>query len=98
MAEAPNNGQPWTDTDDAVVDVFPPAEAAEMLGRTLKAILSRRASRGIGLGYLRRGLKWRLRREHYQTGQGTRYELAPPLPQCRFCRRSARIQGLCMKC
>jgi len=36
--EAPNKSQRWTDIDDAVVLIFPPREAAAILGRTLRAV------------------------------------------------------------
>lgn len=48
MADAPNKWAKWTDAEDAVVDLFPAAEAAELLGRTYQAVRSRRHQKGLG--------------------------------------------------
>ena len=100
MAEAPNKSQRWTDTEDAVVDMFPAREAAELLGRTYQAVRSRRDQLGLGSYHGNRKPKKRLRREYFQTGEGPREETVEPpkRPKCRFCRRKAHVKGLCLKC
>src|SRR6476646_3700871 len=100
MAKAPNKWQRWTDTEDAVVDLFPAREAAELLGRTYQAVRSRRAQKGLGPAHGNRKAKKRLRREFFKTGDGPREEVVPPpkRPKCRYCRRKARAKGLCMNC
>ena len=100
MAEAPNKGERWTDTEDAVVDMFPAREAAELLGRTYQAVRSQRDQLGLGPYHGNRKPKKRLRREYFQTGEGPREEVVPasPLPKRRHCRRKAVAKGLCNKC
>jgi hypothetical protein len=100
MAEAPNKGQRWTDTEDSVVDLFPAREAAELLRRTYQAVRSRRDQKGLGPAHGNRKAKKRLRREYFQTGEGPREETVEPpkRPKCRYCRRKARAKGLCKKC
>lgn len=95
-------GERWTDTDDAVVIAFYPAEAAAILGRTLGAIYHRRRR----LACCTRAMKprKRLRREFFQRdSQGPRDEIVPPAsPQwpakCRFCPQPAFSRGLCKEC
>jgi SLT domain-containing protein len=100
MADAPNKSKRWTDTEDSVVDLFPAAQAAELLGRTYQAVRSRRDQLGLDPYHGNRKGKKRLRREYFQTGEGPREEAVPPLkrPKCRLCRRKVRAKGLCMKC
>ena len=75
MAEAPNKGARWTDTEDSVVDLFPAREAAELLGRTYQAVRSRRDQKGLGPAHGNRKPRKRLRREYFQTGEGPREEV-----------------------
>src|SRR5438477_12714403 len=100
MADAPNKSQRWTDTEDAVVDLFPAREAAELLGRTYQAVRSRRDQKGLGPAHGNRKPRKRLRREYFRTGDGPREETVPPppRPKCRYCRRKAHAKGLCKKC
>src|SRR4051794_14166698 len=100
MSEAPNKGAPWTDTDDATVLLFPPREAAAILGRTLRAVYMRRSLKGIGDDHADRRPRKRLRRQFFKDGQGERYEAIPPrpAPKCRYCPRRAIGRGLCRKC
>src|SRR5262245_39464385 len=96
-------GKPWTDTDDATVLMFPPAEAAAILGRTLQAVWHRRSLKDMGGAHKDRKPRRRLRREYYATGQGERDE-AVPRPRkrwrrCRQCRlRKVHAHGLCVSC
>jgi hypothetical protein len=99
MAKAPNKSARWTDTDDAVVDLFPVAEAAAILGRTVEGVRSRRAIKGLGPRHGNQKPKTRLRREYFSTGQGPREEaVPPPARKCRYCPRSIHARGLCRRC
>src|SRR3954463_7175212 len=100
MSEAPNKGAPWTDTDDAVVLIFPPREAAAILGRTLRAVYMRRSAKGIGDDHADRKPRKRLRRQFFRDGQGERHDTIPnrPAPKCRYCRGVATHRGLSQKC
>jgi hypothetical protein len=91
----------WSDTDDATVLTFYPAEAAAILGRTLAAVMHRRRK----LACCSRAMKprKRLRREFFQReSEGPREEIvAQPAPEkriCRFCQRREFARGLCRKC
>jgi hypothetical protein len=100
MAKAPNKSARWTDTDDAVVDLFPVAEAAAILGRTIEGVRSRRAAKALGPAHGNQKPKSRLRREYFQTGEGPREEFVPaPARKCRFChRKTLYARGLCKRC
>jgi hypothetical protein len=100
MAEAPNKHARWTDTEDAVVDMFPAAEAAALLGRTYQGVRSRRDQKGLGPPHGNRKPKKRPRREFFATGQEPREGVVPPppMPDCRYCCRKALTRGLCKKC
>src|SRR4051794_28394082 len=101
MAEAPNKGQPWSDTDDAVLLTFDPAEAAEMLGRSLRAINARRLKLGLTRENINRKPRQCLRREYFQANsQGRRWDVKLPRERtkCRFCDNPDHEQGLCVKC
>src|SRR5438874_791238 len=100
MAEAPNTGARWTDTEGSVVDLFLAREAAELLGRTYQAVRSRRDQKGLGPAHGNRKAKKRLRREYFRTGEGPREEVIKPpkRPKCRLCRRKARGKGMCLRC
>jgi hypothetical protein len=97
---APNKSKRWTDTDDAVVLLFTPREAAAILGRTLRAVYMRRSLKGIGDDHRDRKPRKRLRRQFFQDGQGERSEEMPPspAPKCRYCQRRATDLGLCHPC
>jgi hypothetical protein len=100
MSKAPNKSARWTDTDDSIVDLFPVAEAAAILGRTYEGVRSRRAARGLGPRHGNQKPKRRLRREYFSTGQGPR-EAIEPLPErsCRYCTcQKLHARGLCKKC
>jgi hypothetical protein len=91
----------WTDTDDAVVIAFYPAEAAAILGRTLAAVMHRRRH----LACCTRAMKprKRLRRDYFKRdSQGPREEIVPQPAQekrkCRFCPHRAFARGLCRGC
>src|SRR5689334_7368082 len=100
MPDEPNKSKRWTDADDAVVIVFPPREAAAILGRTLRAVYMRRSLKGVGDDHADRKPRKRLRRQFFKDGQGERYEAIPPrpAPKCRYCQRRAEELGLCQKC
>jgi len=103
MAKAPNHGAPWTDTDDATVLTFYPSEAAQLLGRSLRSIYSRRSSKDIGKQAKNRGPRKRLRREYFsRTGKGEREEVVRPVQpepaKCRFCSQPVFSRGLCRSC
>jgi hypothetical protein len=100
MAEAPNSHERWTDTDEAVADMFPAAEAAALLERTNQVSATAGAGRSLGPPHGNKKPKKRLRREFFATGQGPREEVVPPppLPKCRYCSRQALARGLCKKC
>lgn len=101
MAKAPNKSERWTDTEDAVVDMFPIAEAAELLGRTFEGVRCRRSLKTLGPPHGNKKPKKRLRREFFATGQGAREEVVqpPPLPAtCRYCPKKHYTQGLCKAC
>jgi hypothetical protein len=100
MAEAPNKWERWTDTEDAVVDMFPPAEAAALLGRTRQSIYDRRKAKRLGAPHGNKKPRKRLRREFFSTGQGPREEVVapPPLPLCRYCKTKVWSRGLCKAC
>jgi hypothetical protein len=96
-------GKPWTDTEDAVVLAFYPAEAAKILGRSIKAVYHRRSLKDLGNHCVDRKPRNRLRREFFQRdSQGPREEAAPSrqrvTPKCRFCSGKAFARGLCSKC
>ena len=100
MATAPNKHAKWTDTEDAVVDLFPAKEAAAILGRTIEGVRSRRDQKGLGPRHGNQKPKKRLRREFFSTGEGPREEVVPlPERHCRYCPRTKlRARGLCGKC
>lgn len=102
MSEAPNNGARWTDTDDATILLFHPAEAATILGRSLSAVYSRRSLIDVGYADRDRKPRTRLRREYFSTREGPREEAIPPRPQepakCRFCPKPQFSRGLCRNC
>lgn len=95
-------GARWTDTDDATIRLFPPAEAAAILGRTLDSIYTRRSEIDAGYAHADRKTRKRLRREFFQaTSQGARDEVSPPpeRPACRYCTRTTlHARGLCKRC
>jgi hypothetical protein len=99
MAKAPNKSARWTDTDDAVVDLFPVAEAAAILGRTIEGVRSRRAAKALGPAHGNQKPKKRLRREFFSTGEGPRDEAVPaPERKCRYCGRKHFAKGVCKRC
>jgi hypothetical protein len=101
MAEAPNKGRPWTDTDDAVLLTFDPAEAAEMLGRSLQAVYVRRSKVSVSRENINRKPRQHLRREYFQANsQGRRWDAKLPRERskCRFCDNPDHEHGLCVKC
>jgi hypothetical protein len=101
MAEAPNKHAKWTDTEEAIVEIFPTDEAAEILGRTREGVRSRRCKHGLGPAHGNRKAKKRLRREFFASGDGLREEVVPPpaLPMCRFCPgKPAYTRGVCKAC
>lgn len=76
--------------------IFPPAEAAAMLGRTIGAVYYRRCRKDLGRQNKPRK---RLRREYFATGDGPREEVVPaPVAKCRYCERKPTRRGLCKKC
>jgi hypothetical protein len=90
----------WTDTDDAIVLAFPPAEAAEILGRTIQSVYHRRSLKDFGGANRDRKPRSRLRREYFSTGHGERDEAVPKRlrAKCRKCRRKVHADGLCKSC
>jgi hypothetical protein len=98
--EAPNKHARWTDTEDAVVDLFPPAEAATILGRTIEGVRSERAKKQLGPSHGNQKPKKRLRREYFATGEGPREEIVPlPERKCRYCpRKDVHAKGVCKRC
>lgn len=90
----------WTDTDDAVVLIFPPREAAAILGRTLRAVYMRRSLKGVGDDHADRTHRKRPRRQFFRDGTGERYDTIPNSapPKCRYCQHRATKRGLCQKC
>jgi hypothetical protein len=90
----------WTDTDDAIVLAFPPAEAAEILGRTIQSVYHRRSLKDLGGANRDRKPRRRLLREYFSTGQGERDEAVPKRlrRKCRICQREARYRWLCNRC
>ena len=93
----------WTDTDEAVVLLFPPKEAAAILGRTLQAVWRHRSLKGMGNTHRDSKPRRRLRRQYFATGQGERDEIVPRprkrWRRCRQCRRrKVHAHGLCKSC
>jgi hypothetical protein len=93
-------GKRWTDTDDATILLFPAAEAAAILGRTVAAVHERRYRKGLTQHNRVRQPQKRLRREYFSTGQGPREEALPPQPprKCRYCDGPHFTRGLCEPC
>lgn len=101
MSEAPNKGQPWTDTDDAVLLAFDPAEAAGMLGRSIAAVYRRRMRISLARENINRKPRQILRREYFKAdSQGRRWDVVLPRERakCRFCDSPDHEHGLCVKC
>ncbi len=94
-----NHCQRWTDTDNAIVLTFSTTEAAELLGRTKKAVYHRRSGKSLGVVHGNQKPKRKLRREYFATGEGPREEIVPaPVQKCRYCERKPTRRGLCKKC
>ena len=64
----------WSDTDDSVVTMFSPQEAAQILGRSIQSVYHRRSLKDLGGANRDRKPRRRLRRAYFSTGQGERDE------------------------